>query len=298
MPHWDTFISHASGDKAKVRRLIALLKARDLDPWIDEAGVQFGGLLRDGLQDAIEASKTFVLIWSRAASKSRWVICELLTAFHVGRFTIPCVLDKTPLPQFLGNAAYLDPQREGRRLGEMLAAAIRKAPATRNKIMPLIAAARPEVLNQSDSIARTQLQELVALSAEDFEETRRLHAAVDDQVSAALKRFPLESKVLNVAGYHQKNAYMLKHWDAIQAGRAPPDRLLQKSERYFFAALQADPTDPAALNGVGSVLLFQRELDAAEFFQRCALKSAKRLGFDYPEARQDLQLTLRFKKQQ
>ena len=63
MPHWDTFISHASDDKAKVRRLIALLKARDLDPWIDEAGVQFGGLLRDGLQDAIESSKTFVLIW-------------------------------------------------------------------------------------------------------------------------------------------------------------------------------------------------------------------------------------------
>ncbi len=50
--------------------------------------------------------------------------------------------------------------------------------------------------------------------------------------------------MLNVAGYHQKNAYMLKHWDAIQAGRAPPDRLLQKAERYFFGALQADPTDP------------------------------------------------------
>ena len=297
MPHWDTFISHASEDKAKVRRLIALLKARRLDPWVDETGVQFGGLLRDELQDAIDDSRTFVLIWSKAASKSRWVIAELLTAFHLRRFIIPCLLDKTSLPQFLGNAAYLDPKREGRRLGETLAAAIRGAPAARNRIMPLMAAARAEVIDQSDSIARTQLQELVALSTENLDESTMIHKAVDKRVAAALKRFPLESKVLNVAGYHQKNAYMLKHWDAIQAGRAPPDRLLQKSERYFFAALQADPTDPAALNGVGSILLFERELDAAAFFQRCALKSAKRLGFDYPEARQDLQLTLRFKKQ-
>lgn len=297
MPHWDTFISHSSADKAKVRQLIALLKSRRLNPWIDEAGVQFGGLLRDGLQVAIRDSKTFVLVWSKAASKSRWVIAELLTAFHLGRFTIPCVLDRTPLPQFLGNAAYLDQKREGRRLGEMLAVAIRGAPATRNRIMPLIAAARTEVIAQSDAIARAQQQELAALDAQNLRESRKIHATVDKRVAAALKRFPLESKVLNVAGYHQKNAYMLKHWDAIQAGRAPPDRLLQKAERYFFAALQADPTDPSALNGVGSILLFERELDAAAFFQRCALKSAKRLGSDYPEARQDLQLTLRFKKQ-
>jgi hypothetical protein len=296
MTHWDTFISHSSADKAKVRRLIALLRARRLRPWVDEAGVQFGGLLRDGLQVAIRDSKTFVLVWSKAASKSRWVIAELLTAFHLGRFTIPCVLDSTPLPQFLGNAAYLDQKREGRRLGEMLATAIRTAPTTRNRIMPLLAAESAEVLAKSDSIARAQLQELDVLGAEDFAASRKIHKAVDRQVTSALKRFPLESKVLNVAGYHNKNAYMLKHWDAIQAGRAPPDRLLQKAERYFFAALQADPTDPSALNGLGSILMFERELDAAAFFQRCALKSAKRLGFDYPEARQDLQLTLRFRK--
>lgn len=297
MPHWDTFISHSSTDKAKVRRLIAVLKSRRLSPWVDEAGVQFGGLLRDGLQVAIRDSKTFVLVWSKGASKSRWVIAELLTAFHLGRFIVPCVLDRTPLPQFLGNAAYLDQKRDGRRLGEMLAAAIRTAPATRNRIMPLIAGARAEVIVQSESIARTQLQEMDALGREDLGATRKIHAAVDKRVASALKRFPLESKVLNIAGYHRKNAYMLKHWDAIQAGRAPPDRLLQKAEACFFAALQADPTDPSALNGVGSILLFEREIDAAAFFQRCALKSAKRLGFDYPEARQDLQLTLRFKKQ-
>ncbi len=38
------------------------------------------GCLRDGLQVAIRDSKTFVLVWSKAASKSRWVIAELLTA--------------------------------------------------------------------------------------------------------------------------------------------------------------------------------------------------------------------------
>jgi hypothetical protein len=74
--------------------------------------------------------------------------------------------------------------------------------------------------------------------------TRKIHAALDKSVRAAVRRFPFEAQILNVAGYHQKNAYMLNHWDAIQAGRAPPDPLLQKSEHCFFASLQANPLDP------------------------------------------------------
>jgi tetratricopeptide (TPR) repeat protein len=293
---WDAFISHSSQDKLKVRRLTALLSAKRLKPWIDQTGVQFGGLLRNGLQDAIAASKSFVLVWSKAASGSRWVIAELLTAFHLGRFIIPCVLDGTRMPQFLRNTAYLDRKRDGGRLGEMLVAAVRGVPDARNAIMPFVAAERAEVLDLVNPIARAQYDEVTKLRPGHFDESRRIHAAVDKQVAAALQRFPLESKVLNVAGYHAKNAYMLKHYEAIQAGQPPEDPLLQKAERCFFSALLADPNNAEALNGVGNVLFFEGELDASEFFHRCALKSAKQKGFHYAEAQHDLDLVLSFKK--
>jgi hypothetical protein len=295
LSRWDTFISHASKDLATVRALIELLKSKRLKPWIDDGGVQFGDLLRDNLQSAIRESRTFVLVWSKAAAESRWVIAELLTAFHMGRFIIPCVLDATPLPQFLQNLAYLDRKRDRAQLAEKLAAAIRGAPGKRNKITPLLASDRSEVRNEYVPIAIEQRRELQALGNGNIDLSRKIHAALDKSVRAAVRRFPLEAKILNVAGYHQKNAYMLNHWDAIQAGRAPPDPLLQKSEHYFFASLQANPLDPSALNGIGSILLFERELDAAEFFQRRALEAAAKEGYEYPEAQQDLDLTLRYK---
>jgi hypothetical protein len=257
--------------------------------------VQFGDLLRDNLQSAIRESRTFVLVWSKSAAGSRWVIAELLTAFHVGRFIIPCVLDATPLPQFLRNLAYLDRKRDRAQLTEKLAAAIRGAPGTRNKITPLLASDRSEVRNEYVPIAIEQRRELQALGNGNVALSRKIHAALDKSVRAAVRRFPFEAQILNVAGYHRKNAYMLNHWDAIQAGRAPPDPLLQKSEHYFFASLQANPLDPSALNGIGSILLFERELDAAEFFQRRALEAAAKEGYAYPEAQQDLDLTLQYK---
>ena len=88
---------------------------------------------------------------------------------------------------------------------------------------------------------------------------------------------------------------MLKHWDAIQAGRAPDDPLLAQAEEKFFDTLAIDPTDPSALNGLGSILMFRRDLDAAEFFVLAALAQAERLNIDYPEARADLDLIHQFK---
>src|SRR4030095_2926479 len=93
-----------------------------------------------------------------------------------------------------------------------------------------------------------------------------------------------------------KNAYMLEHWDAIQAGRAPRDPLLDRSERRFFETLSIDPADPSALNGLGSILLFQRDLDASEFFIRAAIAAAKRRGrATYSDAERDLALVKRFR---
>ncbi|MCA1632259.1 MAG: hypothetical protein LC802_00735 [Acidobacteria bacterium] len=88
---------------------------------------------------------------------------------------------------------------------------------------------------------------------------------------------------------------MVKHWDAIQGGRAPHDRLLERAERFFFDTLFVNPSDYSALNGLGSILLFERELDAAEFFIRRAIACAKQEGVVYHEALHDLQMALYFK---
>jgi hypothetical protein len=36
----------------------------------------------------------------------------------------------------------------------------------------------------------------------------------------------------------------------------------------FFEGLCVNPYDESAVNGLGSILVYERELDAAEFFQR------------------------------
>ena len=97
--------------------------------------------------------------------------------------------------------------------------------------------------------------------------------------------------IANLAGYHLKNAYMVKYWDAIQAGRAPQDELLDHAERRFFEALFLDSTDPSALNGLGSIFILERELDAAEFFIRAATSEAIKRGINqYPAAEHNLKL--------
>jgi Flp pilus assembly protein TadD len=102
--------------------------------------------------------------------------------------------------------------------------------------------------------------------------------------------------IVNLAGYNLKNAYMLRHWDAIQAGRAPDDPLLAQAEQRFFETLSIDPADPSALNGLGSILMFRRDLKAAEFFVLAAIAQAHSEQMDYPAAEQDLALIRRFKE--
>jgi len=71
---------------------------------------------------------------------------------------------------------------------------------------------------------------------------------------------------------------------------------LDQAEHCFFETLCVDPSDPSALNGVGSILMFERELAAAEFFQLRAIAMVKREGGDYPAAQHDPDLILFYKR--
>jgi Flp pilus assembly protein TadD len=104
--------------------------------------------------------------------------------------------------------------------------------------------------------------------------------------------------VLNLSGYQCKNSYILKYRRAIDAGQPPRDSLLERGERYFFQALCVNPWDASALNGLGSILMYESEFDAAEFFQRRAIDLIKRDGGSYGAAEHDLRLIFYFKGQQ
>lgn len=146
---FDAFVSHASGDSKIAAVLVRSLSKSGLTAWIDRSNVGFGQLLRNELHTAIRDSRSLVLLWSKAASRSRWVMAEVFVAFHQNRFIIPCVLDRTPLPQFLGNAAYLDRRRDGNRLGLELCRSVVTAPDHANEVAPLIAS-RTSVVSVAD----------------------------------------------------------------------------------------------------------------------------------------------------
>src|SRR5439155_15305776 len=111
----------------------------------------------------IRKCRVLVLLWSKAASKSRWVMAEMFTALHSKRYIVPCVLDHTALPQFLQNTAWLDRRRDKASLAKKLCAAIRGAFRGGNKVAPFIAGANREVDDAVEDLARTQLAELDAL---------------------------------------------------------------------------------------------------------------------------------------
>jgi len=295
-PRFDLFVSHSSRDARFVQGLARGLRKARLEAWVDTTEMRFGGLLRNELQQAIGDSRVLMLVWSAAAAKSRWVWSEIFTAFHLGRFIVPCALDAAPLPAFLRTTAYLARRREKKKLGDSLVRAVRAAPDHANQVPALMASQSPLVEQLARGVALAQYGVLAGID-KDLERAKMANAKVRTALARVRKLAPLDAGVLNLAGYQDKNDHLIKHWKAVQAGRSIPDPLLQRAERCFFESLALKPTDPSALNGLASVLMLERELDAAEFFQRRAIALVKRSGGSYEAAQHDLDLILYFKGQ-
>jgi tetratricopeptide (TPR) repeat protein len=281
------FISHASANLAIARQIEESLHAAGLDPWLDYSDIRLGALLGKELQQAIRQCEAMVLLWSKPASESRWVAAELLTAFHLDRFIVPCVVSATDLPAFLSRSVYLD-LRKGRkdalaRLGDQ----VKHAPRKRNDFTGV---SSYEDVDLRAAISSIYTQQSAIVSSNDLEISRRLQKKLDAEMHAAEKRWRYDPTIQNLAGYHRKNAYMFKHWDEYCAGRFPHDPLLEEGERFFLASLFGNPLDYSALNGLGNVLYFEGELDAAAFFVERAIACAEEADVDYEDARHDLAL--------
>jgi hypothetical protein len=286
----DAFISHSSADNALASRIEKRLEREGLTAWLDRSEIQIGALLRDELHASIKESRVVVLLWSKRASRSRWVAAEVLTAFHLNRFIVACVVDDTRLPQFLESTIWLDFRRNPTRQLDTLCRAVREAPARASAVLPAPNARSPELQAQVDAIARDQLRELDHLGHWDVEAARAMHATVDAALRPLEKRWRFDVQVQKLAAYHRKNAYMVKHWEAINGGQAPSDPILLRAERLFFTTLFLNPLDYESLNGLASILILERELAGAAFFNDRAITLAKRAGVTYAEALHDREL--------
>ena len=145
-------------------------------------------------------------------------------------------------------------------------------------------------------ISNAQYALLDQLDLGRVQKATTLQLKLDPKVETAVRTFADDADILSLAGYQKKNAYQIKHWQAIQERKSPPDPLLADAEQRFWEALRGRPDDPSALNGLGSILALRGDLDAAEFFVVRALERAKEEGFRYPAAEKDLKTIRREKR--
>jgi tetratricopeptide (TPR) repeat protein len=283
------FISHAHANIRVARKIHTALQDAGQQPWLDDSDIHIGVLLRKELQQAIAGSKAVVLVWSEAAAKSRWVAAEILTSFHLDRFIVPCTVDDTALPQFLSRSIFINLQRSRDRALAKLGEQLKAAAGGRNEFPAAVPFQSAEL---QQTIYRLNAKQHEVATAPDTETALRLQKALDPEMRAAEKRWRFDSTILNLAGYHRKNAYMYKHWDEYCAGRFPSDPLLTRAEWFFYKTVFANPLDFSALNGLGNILLFEGEHEAALFFVERAIELAKKAGIDYADAKSDRQLIL------
>ncbi|MGH3452496.1 MAG: toll/interleukin-1 receptor domain-containing protein [Haloechinothrix sp.] len=99
----NAFVSHNKVDKETARLLAAALVGQGVSVWFDEWDLQPGDSMTGGIQAGLERADAFVLVWSEAAARSRWVGSEV--AAYIRRRIddeslrlVPLMLDDTPLP--------------------------------------------------------------------------------------------------------------------------------------------------------------------------------------------------------
>lgn len=107
------FLSYNSADKDYVRKLAATLTLAGAQVWFDEWTIRPGDSIPSAVESGLTRFDTFVLVWSEAASRSRWVRTEMEAALDRWLKGDPCrliplLLDATPVPTLLRSVRYID----------------------------------------------------------------------------------------------------------------------------------------------------------------------------------------------
>jgi len=288
----EVFVSYDHDDRKVADRIKEDLIKNKVAVWIDEGELRAGHPLIAKIQEAIKKAANFVLLWSKSASRSRWVNAEWNAAWHLEKKIIPCTLDKEPVPPFLLNIVWCTFAGTYQKGLEELLSALKAKKRTKQKARPTLS---PYSLITDIYDGQDRL--LSALDARNLKDAKREQRDLDLKVQQGLKEKPDNAELINLAAYHKKNAFQIKHWDALQSRQYPKDKALNESESLFYKSLAIEPDNPGAINGLGSVLALRGDFDAAEFFVRRAIDLAKKQGIDYRYAKEDLAMIQRLKNE-
>ncbi|MBK8619175.1 MAG: toll/interleukin-1 receptor domain-containing protein [Anaerolineales bacterium] len=110
------FLSHASEDKIKVRKLFKRLKEDGFDPWMDKDRLLPGQDWKFEIEQALSKSDAILLCFSEnAVSKESFIQREFKRAMEYQEekpegeiFVIPVRLDHCDVPQFIEDRQWVD----------------------------------------------------------------------------------------------------------------------------------------------------------------------------------------------
>jgi TIR domain len=227
----DVFISHSSADRATATEIHDALVSDGQKVWFDDSEIQIGVLLSRELQEALRACRVLILSWSEAAAASRWVNFEWIAAHHLHRFILPIMLDGAQLPQCFEQTVRINLALDREAALRGLSKAVRAAKAGANPLPPPIRSESPELTKTIREIANGQKAVTDALGLNDLGKAAKAQAALDAAMPPALTQWPLDPMIVKLDGYHIKNDYMVRHWQAVQSGRGPDDPALEKADR-------------------------------------------------------------------
>lgn len=102
------FISHSSDDNAITAEIADSLTAADLRVWVDFDGVTPGDSWYDQIETRIRDCDVFLLVWSHAARRSRWVRKEMLSAIEQNKPLRVVRVDDEPLGLAIVDVQHID----------------------------------------------------------------------------------------------------------------------------------------------------------------------------------------------
>ena len=92
----DIFISYASDDTSRVEPLAEALKARGWSVWWDRV-IPAGKTFDDVIEEAVNAARCIVVVWSDKSVSSRWVRTEAEEG-AVRQILVPVLIDNVRIP--------------------------------------------------------------------------------------------------------------------------------------------------------------------------------------------------------
>ena len=91
------FISYSTRNTQVAQKILKALEDRNISCWIAPRDIIGGMEYGDVIDDAVNACKVMVVIFSESSSNSQWVRGELNLAFSAGKSIVPYKIDDTAL---------------------------------------------------------------------------------------------------------------------------------------------------------------------------------------------------------